>query len=51
MTERLPFLAGGGEAARMIAERDWSGHPLGAPETWPESLRTALSLVLNSPRA
>ena len=51
MTERLPFLAGGGEAARMIAERDWSGHPLGAPETWPESLRTALSLVLNSPES
>ena len=47
----LPFLAGGGEAARMIAERDWSDHPLGAPETWPESLRTALSLVLNSPES
>lgn len=51
MTERPPFLAGGGEAARMIAERDWSGHPLGSPETWPESLRTALSLVLNSPES
>ena len=51
MTDRPPFLAGGGEAARMIAERDWTGHPLGAPETWPESLRTALSLVLNSPES
>ncbi|MFF8801930.1 MULTISPECIES: PAS domain S-box protein [unclassified Methylobacterium] len=51
MTESLPFLAGGGEAARMIAERDWTDHPLGQPETWPESLRTALSLVLNSPES
>ena len=51
MTDSLPFLAGGGEAARMIAERDWSDHPLGPPETWPESLRTALSLVLNSPES
>ncbi|APX87897.1 hybrid sensor histidine kinase/response regulator [Methylorubrum extorquens] len=51
MTDSLPFLAGGGEAARMIAERDWSDHPLGPPQTWPESLRTALSLVLNSPES
>jgi PAS domain S-box-containing protein len=51
MTESLPFLAGGGEAARMIAERDWSDHPLGPPQTWPESLRTALSLILNSPES
>ncbi|WP_232629528.1 hybrid sensor histidine kinase/response regulator [Methylobacterium sp. Leaf118] len=51
MTDLPPFLAGGGEAARMIAERDWSDHPLGRPETWPESLRTALSLVLNSPES
>lgn len=33
MTDSLPFLAGGGEAARMIAERDWSDHPLGPPQT------------------
>ena len=35
----------------MIRERDWTGHPLGAPETWPPELRTALSLVLNSPES
>ncbi|GMA77988.1 hypothetical protein GCM10025880_44050 [Methylorubrum aminovorans] len=51
MIESLPFLAGGGEAARMIAERDWTDHPLGPPQTWPESLRTALSLILNSPES
>nr|WP_207625319.1 MULTISPECIES: PAS domain S-box protein [unclassified Methylobacterium] len=51
MTDFPPFLAGGGEAARMIAERDWTDHPLGPPQTWPESLRTALSLILNSPES
>ena len=51
MSESLAFLAGGGEAAHMIRTRDWSGHPLGAPETWPEGLRVALSLVLNSPES
>ena len=47
----LAFLAGGGEAARMIRERDWTGHPLGPPQDWPVTLRTALSLVLNSPES
>ena len=43
----LRFLSGGGEAARLILERDWTGHPLGKPETWPEGLKVALSLLLN----
>ena len=51
MSDALAFLAGGGEAARMIRERDWSDHPLGPPETWPAEFRTALSLVLNSPES
>ncbi|MGF3024541.1 ATP-binding protein [Methylobacterium aquaticum] len=51
MSDPLPFLAGGGRAAAMICARDWSTHPLGPPETWPEALRTALSLVLNSPES
>ncbi|MFB0487473.1 PAS domain S-box-containing protein [Methylobacterium sp. OAE515] len=51
MTDPLAFLAGGGEAAGMICARDWSGHPLGAPETWPAEFRAALSLVLNSPES
>jgi signal transduction histidine kinase/DNA-binding NarL/FixJ family response regulator len=28
--------------------RDWSGSPLGPPETWPQSLRSTLSLLLPS---
>jgi PAS domain S-box-containing protein len=51
VTDPLSFLAGGGEAARMIRARDWSGHPLGPPETWPAEFRAALSLVLNSPES
>ncbi|HLK66238.1 MAG TPA: ATP-binding protein [Bryobacteraceae bacterium] len=27
---------------------DWSAHPLGAPDKWPQSLKTAVSLILNS---
>jgi len=48
---RLAFLEGGGEATRLILARDWTGHPLGAPQDWPETFRVALSLVLNSPES
>ncbi len=47
----LGFLSGGSEAARLILERDWTGHPLGKPEAWPEGLKVALSLLLNSPES
>ena len=45
----LPFLAGGGDATRLIAAVDWSAHPLGATRSLADGLRTALSLVVNSP--
>ena len=51
MSDPFAFLAGGGRAAEMIRTRDWTGHPLGGPETWPDSLRTAVSLILNSPES
>ena len=47
----MRFLAGGGAATRLILARDWTGHPLGEPAGWPEGLKTALSLLLNSPEA
>jgi len=47
----LRFLAGGGAAARLILERDWSSHPLGRPEDWPDILKSNLSTVLNSPES
>lgn len=45
----LSFLAGGGELARLIRERDWSQTPLGPLEGWPASLRTATAILLRSP--
>jgi hypothetical protein len=46
--ESFDFLAGAGEMGRLIREHDWSGHPLGKPDAWPRSLKTAVSLILNS---
>lgn len=38
----------GGEMARLCRETDWAATPLGPVEEWPQSLRTAVSLVLGS---
>ena len=32
----------------LIRATDWASTPLGRPETWPQSLRTALSICLQS---
>jgi PAS domain S-box-containing protein len=42
------FLRGGGEMGQLIRAKDWSSTPLGSPADWPLSLRTAVSLMLNS---
>jgi PAS domain S-box-containing protein len=42
------FLAGGGEMGALIREKDWSENPVGPVEVWPQSLRTTLSILLNS---
>jgi PAS domain S-box-containing protein len=42
------FLAGGGEMGALTRAYDWSATPLGKPETWPQSLRTALRILLNT---
>jgi signal transduction histidine kinase len=39
---------GDSEMAVLMAERDWAQSPLGDPERWPESLRTAVRIVLTS---
>ncbi len=44
----VPALIGGGETGQRVRETDWSTTPLGAFSTWPQSLRSALSLVLNT---
>ena len=45
----LSWPIGGGETARRICAHDWSASPLGPVEGWPASLRTAASLILESP--
>lgn len=42
------FLAGTGEMAIRTREFDWSKTPLGPPETWPQSLRVTVRLLLTS---
>src|SRR5580698_8979456 len=42
------FLAGDGEMGALTRAHDWSGTPLGNPETWPQSLRTAVRILLNT---
>jgi PAS domain S-box-containing protein len=42
------FFAGGGEMGALTRAYDWPASPLGAPETWPQSLRTALRILLNT---
>ncbi|ALN74966.1 ATP-binding protein [Aureimonas sp. AU20] len=43
----MPMI-GGGEMGRRVRETDWSASALGAYESWPQSLRSSLSLVLNA---
>jgi PAS domain S-box-containing protein len=42
------LFAGDSEMARLMRAHDWSQTPLGRVETWPQSLRSTLSICLNS---
>lgn len=42
------IVVGGGELGDLIRRLDWSKTPLGPIETWPQSLRSALSILLPS---
>ncbi len=42
------FLTDGGEMGALIRAHDWSKTTLGTPENWPQSLRTAVRLMLNT---
>ncbi|WP_095170377.1 PAS domain-containing sensor histidine kinase [Pseudomonas sp. Irchel 3H3] len=39
----------GGDAQALIARLDWTQSPLGAASQWPQSLRTAVDIVIHSP--
>jgi PAS domain-containing protein len=42
------FLVDGGTMGALMRGHDWSTSPLGAPETWPQSLRSVVGLLLTS---
>lgn len=42
------FINGGGECGALVRSINWSKNPVGAIENWPQSLRTTLSIILNS---
>ena len=50
-SEILPapdFLSGGGELGARLRAYDWSRTPLGEPQSWPRSLKTAVRIMLTS---
>lgn len=47
-SEAEQLFAGKGEMAMRMRSLDWSQTPLGCVETWPQSLRSALSICLTS---
>ena len=47
-TANLPFLQGGGEMGARMRDMDWSATALGAASTWPQSLRSTVSMLLPS---
>ncbi|WP_440135484.1 ATP-binding protein [Chitinophaga sancti] len=42
------FLTGGGEMGALIRSHDWASTPLGHYETWPQSLKTCVRIILTS---
>jgi PAS domain S-box-containing protein len=47
-SKNADFLAGGGEMGALTRAHDWSATPIGAPDAWPQSLRTAVRILLNT---
>jgi len=42
------FLIGGGDVGALMRAHNWASSPLGSPETWPQSLRSVVGLLLGS---
>ncbi len=45
---RNSILAGGGEMGELMRSIDWSHTPVGQVDAWPQSLHTALSIVMET---
>lgn len=50
MSKNVPFdfLFGHSDVGKMASQIDWSNHDMGDVDTWSQSFRTSLSIVLNS---
>jgi signal transduction histidine kinase/ActR/RegA family two-component response regulator len=46
--EQYPFLEGGGVSGKLARSLDWTRTPLGAPDSWPHSLKTIVGVILQS---
>ena len=46
--KEFQFLSGDNEMSRLMRAKDWSESLIGTPDTWPQSLRTTLGILLNS---
>ena len=46
--DELKFLAGGGLSGMQLRTLDWAATPIGTPGGWPQSLRTAVKLMLST---
>jgi PAS domain S-box-containing protein len=44
----VDLFAGGGEMGALMRSHDWSQTPLGPVSQWPQSLKTSVSIILNS---
>ena len=43
------FLRGGGEMGQQIRSINWLATAIGSPDEWPQSLKTAISIMLQTP--
>jgi hypothetical protein len=47
-SENVSFIAGGGDMGEHIRRFDWAANRLGPPANWPQSLKTAVRIMLTS---
>src|ERR1700759_1355113 len=46
--DNLDWLTADSEMGKRLRSKDWSATPLGPAATWPRSIKTAVSICLNS---
>jgi PAS domain S-box-containing protein len=46
--QEIGFMGGPGNVAKLMKDFDWSSSPLGDPNTWPNSLKTIVQVLLHS---